>query len=57
MTAADQEAGVVGRGKFFNGFADVLPDAADDPVRKEVDGSDGEQTQRCYVSTLWPMNC
>lgn len=45
MGAAGQEAGVPGLGELFDGFADVLPDAADDPVGKEVDGSDGGQTE------------
>lgn len=44
MGTAGQEAGVPGLGKLFDGFADMLSDAADDPVGKEVDGSDEEQT-------------
>lgn len=39
MGAAREEAGVPGRGELFDGFADVLSDAANDPVGKEVDSS------------------
>ena len=46
MGAADHEARIPGLGNLFDGFTDVLPDAADDPVWKEVDGSDGGQTDR-----------
>lgn len=48
MGAAGQEAGVPGLGELFNGFADVLPDAADDSVGKEVDGSERGQTDLYY---------
>lgn len=45
MGTADQEARVPGLGKLFDGFADVLSDAAEDPVGKKVHGSDGGQTE------------
>lgn len=48
MATAGQEAGVPGLGEFFDGFANMLPDAANDTVRKEVDGSDGGQTELYY---------
>lgn len=53
MGAADQEAGVPGLGKLLDGFADVLPDAADNPVGKEVDGPD-ERTDETLKSVLDP---
>lgn len=43
MGAADEEAGVPRLGELFDGFAGVLPDAADDPVRKKVDGSEDRE--------------
>lgn len=46
MGTADQEAGIPGFGDLFDRFADVLPDAPDDPVGKEVDGSEGRRQGR-----------
>lgn len=52
MGAADQEAGVPGLGELFDGLADVLPDAADDPVGEQVDGSDGRQTELLTIRNI-----
>lgn len=41
MAAADEEARVPGLANLFNGFTDVLANAADDPVGEEVHSSDG----------------
>lgn len=53
MAAADQEAGVPGFGDLLDGLANVLPDAAEDPVREEVDGSDGRQEGVSGRSAWW----
>lgn len=42
MTRANQEARVPGLGDLFDGFPNMLPDAADNPVWQDVDGSGGE---------------
>lgn len=43
---ADQEAGIPRLGDLFDRFADVLSDAADHPVRKQVYGADGRFKMR-----------